>query len=153
MGREMRLSGELVFGSSNSYDGEDITTYGEYVDVLRAGMQHAHEVARKHMTSATKRSKDLYDTKVAFHGYNEGDVVWCLMEVRQLGVSPKLECIFEGPFVIKKKFSELDFMLQLDSKGTEKPVHHNKLKPGEVIDAPRWVMRAGRQLSRSKSSE
>ena len=31
MGQEVRLPGELVFGSTNTYDGEDITTYGEYV--------------------------------------------------------------------------------------------------------------------------
>ena len=90
---------------------------------------------------------------MAFHRYDEGDVVWCLMEVRKLGVSPRLEFIFEGPFVIKKKFSELDVLLQLDSKGTEKPVHHNKSKPYEGVNAPRWVMRARRQLSRSRSSE
>ena len=153
MGREVRLPGELVFGSTNLYDGEDITTYGEYVDVLRARMQHAHEVARKHMSSAAKRSKDLYDTRVAFHRYDEVDVVCCLMEVRKPRVSPKLEFIFEGPFVIKKKFSELDFVIQLDKKGTEKPVHHNKLKPYEGVNAPRWVMRARRQLSRSRNSQ
>ena len=85
MVREVRLQGEIVCGSTNAYDGEDIITYGEYVDVLSARMQHAHEVARKHMSSAVKMSKELYDTKVAFHRYNEGDVVLCLMEARKLG--------------------------------------------------------------------
>ena len=74
MGREVRLPGELVFGSTNSFDGEDIISYGDFVDVLRARMQHAHEIARKYLSAAAKRSKDLYDTKVAFHKYNEGDV-------------------------------------------------------------------------------
>ena len=60
------------------------------VDVLIARMQHAHEVARKHMSSAAKRSKEFYDTKVVLHRYDEGDVVWCLMEFRKLGVSPKV---------------------------------------------------------------
>ena len=49
MGREVHLPGMLVFGSTNSYGGEDITTYVEYVDVLRAGMQHAYVIARKHI--------------------------------------------------------------------------------------------------------
>ena len=150
MGREVRLPGELVFGSTNTYDGEEITTYGEYVDVVRARMQHAHEVARKHMSSAAKRSKDLYDTKVAFNRYNVGDVVWYLMEVKKLGVAPKLEYCFEGPYVIKRKISELDFVLQVDRAGTEKPVHHNKLKPYEGKNLPKWVKRAKKAILQSK---
>ena len=50
------------------------------------------------MSTAAKRSKELYNAKVAFHRYSVGDVVWCLMEVRKVGISPKLERIFEGPF-------------------------------------------------------
>ena len=153
MGREVRLPAELVFGSTNTYDGEDITTYGDYVDILRARMQHAHEVARKHMSTAAKRSKELYDVKVAFHRYKEGDVVWCLMEVRTVGVSFKLEYTYEGPFLIKKKLSELDYVLQLDSTGKERPVHHNKLKPYEGDNPPRWIMKAKRKLSGHPKSQ
>ena len=153
MGREVRLPAELVFGSTNSYDGEDITSYGDFVDVLRARMQYAHEIARKYMSAAAKRSKDLYDTKVAFHRYNEGDVVWYLMEVRKVGISPKLEFGFEGPFLIKKKLSEIDFVLQLDRLGTEKPVHHNKIKPYEGDHPPRWVAKARKQILERKNSQ
>ena len=69
IGREVRLPAELVFGSTNTYNGEEITTYGDYVDILRTKMQHAHEIARKYMATASKRSKELYDVKVAFHRY------------------------------------------------------------------------------------
>ena len=40
MVRDVRLPGELVFGSTNTYDGEEISSYGKYVDVLKARMQH-----------------------------------------------------------------------------------------------------------------
>ena len=146
MGREVRLPGELVFGSTNTYDGEEITSYGEYVDILKARMQHAHEIARKYMSSASKRSKELYDTKIAFHRYDEGDLVWCLMETRKVGVAPKLEFVYEGPFLVKQKLSEMDFVLQLDKDGAEKPVHHNKIKPYEGSDPPRWVVKAKKRL-------
>ena len=119
MGREVRLPAELVFKSTNSFDGEDITSYGDFVDVLRARMQYAHEITRTYMSSAAKRSKDLYDTKVAFHRYSEGDVVWCLVESRKVGISPKLAFRYEGTFFIKKKLSEMDFVLQLDRFGAK----------------------------------
>ena len=57
------------------------------------------------------------------------DVVWCLMETRKQGVAPKLEFVFEGPFPVKQKLSELDYAPQLDKDAAEKPVHHNKIKP------------------------
>ena len=153
IGREVRLPAELVFGSTNTYNGEEITTYGDYVDILRTKMQHAHEIARKYMATASKRSKELYDVKVAFHRYQEGDVVWCLMEVRKVGVTPKLEYVYEGPFLVKKKLSELDYVLQLDRSGKERPVHHNKLKPYEGDHPPRWVVKAKRQFSNHRTSQ
>ena len=150
IGREVRLPGELVFGSNNSYNGEEITTYGDYVDILRARMQHAHEIARKYMSAAAKRSKELYDAKMSFHKYEEGDIVWCLMESKKVGVAPKLEFVYEGPFLVKKKMSELDFVIQLHRNGAEKPVHHNKLKPYEGERPPSWVIKAKKQLLQQK---
>ena len=152
MGREVRLPRELIFGSTNGYDGEDITTYGDYVDILRARMQHAHEVARKYMSATAKRSKELYDSKLAFHRYSVGDIVWCLMETKKVGISPKLEFGFEGPFVVIKKLSELDYIIQLDRDGVEKSVHHNKLKPYEGDNAPRWVEKVRKQLLRRRAN-
>ena len=116
-------------------------------------MQHAHEIARKHMSTAAKRSKDLYDTKVAFHRYNVGHVVWCLMEARKVGISPKLGRVFEGTFLVLKKHSETDFVLQLDRAGTERPIHHNKLKPYEGTHIPRWIVRAKKQFEQHIKSQ
>ena len=51
------------------------------------------------------------------------------METRKVGVMPKLQFTYEGPFFIKRKLSEIDLVLQLDKYGAEKSVHQNKLKP------------------------
>ena len=153
IGREIRLPGELVFESNNSYDGEEITSYGEYVDILKCRLQHAHELARKYMGVSSKRSKELYDSRVSFHKYEVGDIVWCLMETRTMVVSPKLESVFEGPFLIKQKLSEMDFVLQLDKDGTKRSVHHNKIKPYEGNDPPRWVMQVRKGLLSNKDNK
>ena len=132
MGREVRLPCELIFGSTNGYDGEDITTYGDYVDILRARMQHAHEVARKYMSAA--------------------DLGWLLMETKKVGISPKLEVGFESPFVVIKKLSELDYIIQLDKDGMDRSVHHNKLKPYEGDNATRWIENVRKQLLRRRAN-
>lgn len=129
MGREVRLPSELVFGSTTTCGDEEITSYGEYVDVLRSRMQHAHEVARKHLGTAATRSKLIYDAKLALNKYQPGDAVWCLQEVRKLGITPKLERVYGGPYIIKVKLSDVNYVLKLDKSGRERTVHRNKLKP------------------------
>lgn len=44
-----------------------------------------------------------------------------------------------GTFFIKKKLSQIDFVLQLDMYGTEKSVQHNKLKPYEGNNPLGWM--------------
>ena len=134
-----------MHSSATTFDGKDITFYGDYVDTLKAKMQYAHKVARKHMSMAAKRSKDLYNSRVAFHQSNRGDVVWCLIEVRKVGITSKLEYAYEGPFLILKKLSEIDLILQLDKK-------NNKIKPYEGVHPPKWIVRARKRLGNLRKS-
>ena len=137
----MRLFPELIFGSNTS-DGTNITSYGEYIDSLRSRMQRAHTVARQHLGEVAHRSKQTYDSKISFNIFEVGSLVWCLAEARKVGVCPKLEHSYEGPYLIKVKDSDLTYTLLLDNKNKEKLVHHNKLKPYEGCNPPRWIVQA-----------
>ena len=142
-GREARLPAELAFTSGTSINhGEKVTSYGEYVETLKNKMQRAHEIARKHLHVASKRNKELYDTKVSINKYSEGVLVWLLNEARHLGSCPKLEMVYEGPYLIKQKISQSNFVIQLDGQGRQKLVHHNKLKPYKGENPPKWIHRA-----------
>ena len=114
--------------------------------MLRSHMQHAHEVARKHLNNAVIRSKSLYDAKLALNKYQPGDAVWCLHEVRKPGVTPKLKRAYDGPFMVKTKRSEINYVLQLDKSGRERTVHHNKLKPYQGDTPPGWLKAAQKKL-------
>ena len=116
IGREVRLPAELVFSSKNTCDGLNITSYGEYVDKLRQKMQYAHEVARKHLSCSAKRSKEIYDTKISVNQYQVGDVVWLLQEARHVSECQKLVRIYEGPYLVIRKYSDINFLLQLDGR-------------------------------------
>ena len=56
-------------------------------------------------------------------------MVWSLLEAKKLGVMPKLEPAYEGPFLVKANYADIDFLLQMDKFGREKLYHHDKLKP------------------------
>lgn len=40
----------------------------------------------------------------------------------------KFESAYDGPYVVKVKMSKINFILQIDEQGTDRAVHHNKLK-------------------------
>ena len=59
---------------------------------------------------------------------------------------PKMEHAYDGPFLVIKKYSEWDFLLEVDRAGTETGVSHDKLKPYEGEHPPSWVKKARRKV-------
>ena len=141
IGREVRLPAEVMFGNISS-SSEEIQSYGEYVDGLRERMRHAHEVARIHLAAAAKRQRDAYDANVNLCRYAPGDLVWYRTEISQLKVAPKLRRPFEGPHVVIKKLSFLNYVIQLRSKGPRKVIHHNRLRPYRGEQRVSWAKAA-----------
>jgi hypothetical protein len=75
--------------------------------------------------------------------------VWCLAESRKIGIAPKLERLYSGPFVIIRKTSEINFTLQIDESGKERLVHHNKLKKYEGNMPPKWAAKISMRLHKA----
>ncbi|KAH3815333.1 hypothetical protein DPMN_143855 [Dreissena polymorpha] len=44
--------------------------------------------------------------------YQIGDVVWYLHETRKVGVNPKFEKAYDGPYPLTAKLSEINFTTQ-----------------------------------------
>ncbi|CAC5371475.1 unnamed protein product [Mytilus coruscus] len=104
LGKEVRLPAELMFGSVFNEQNR-IETYGEYVEILKERMLQAHSVVRKYLQAADKRQKENYDAKLSFQIYQPGQPVWLLNEARQEGRCPKLQHLYQGPFLILKRCS------------------------------------------------
>jgi transposase InsO family protein len=128
LGREVRLPVEVMVGSGENENSE-VASYGDYATDLREKLHHAHEVARKHLSTSAIRQKQTYDAKKNVHQYTVGDLVWYASALRQLHITPKLRCPFEGPFLITERLNDLNYRVQFNAKGTSRIVHHNKLKP------------------------
>jgi hypothetical protein len=142
LGREVRLPAEVMFGSGTTHVGEEITSYGQYVDQLRDTMQKAHEVTRKNLNRAAVRQKETYDARLSFHKYTPGCLVWYQTDIGQLSITPKLRKPYEGPYLVIRNLGDLDYMIQMDASGKRKVVHHNRLKPYEGTRELKWAKAA-----------
>ena len=97
MGREARLPAELMY-LSQCNENEEIQSYGAYAYQLRNRMQHAHEVAWKHMAFSARRKAEIpvYDSKLSVYHYNMGDYVWVEIEASKPSISQSCElCIVD----------------------------------------------------------
>ena len=142
LGREVRLPAEIVFNSNTTRRNETVASYGEYVDILRSRIQKAHEVARNYLGVAAKRQKKNYDSRTMVHDYAVGDLVWYLQENRQKAVCPKLQPAYDGPLVVSRKISNLNYVIQINKEGKTKTVHHDKLKPYLGNSPSKWAQQA-----------
>ena len=95
LGHEAQLPAEVMFGSC-TVEG-DITSYGEYVGKLKAKMQHAHDIAQKHLHATSRQQKEQYDGKMLLNCFKPGSYVWCLNEQWNVGENAKLYLPYLGP--------------------------------------------------------
>ena len=101
---------------------------------VRAG---AREVSRK---AAVKRAADYDDAKrVKPRELKVGDDVFWKRPVHQPGVSPKLQPVWSGPFVVTDRVSDVNYRIR-DGAGKSAVVHVNNLKVSHV--APNASRRA-----------
>ena len=142
LGREVRLPVEIAFGNSFSHSGVEITSYGDYVDMLREKMQKAHRLTRDNLQKAATRQKKYYDAKSMENSYKEGDLVWFMNESHKVQVCPKLQPMYTGPHVVIKSINDLNIMIQLDERGRRRVVHHDKLKPYTGEESLDWAATA-----------
>ena len=73
--------------------------------------------------------------------YNAGDFVWVQIEASKLGIPPKLHVLYRGPCILTQKYNDLDFKVQLSKFGLQQVLHHNKLKPYEGDNVPKWAQK------------
>ena len=149
LGREVRLPAELMFGSGTTHVGEEITSYGEYVDHLKKRMQTAQELTRKHLGEAAIHQKKDHDFKVNLKQYHPGDLVWFRSDKNQLHITLKLRRAYEGPYLVLHQVNNLDYIIQFDSTGKRQLVHHNRLKPYEGQITLKWAKSALKKFQKS----
>ena len=126
LGREVMLPVDLMFGSI----GQEETTSAEYVTKLQQILRQVHTLARESLQSSQERQKRDYDLKLKV-------IVYVLDLARKIGISPKLQPVWKGPYVISKVISPILF--EVTDKRKSFVLHHDKLKPCEDHSVPLWL--------------
>ncbi|XP_061191756.1 uncharacterized protein LOC133199998 [Saccostrea echinata] len=137
LGREVHQPAELVFKDPETIrDPLDTPTY---VEKLKHALSTAHDVARKSLQQAQIKQKRLYNLRVSSKQYEVGDLVYVNKMAKQVGKSPKLQSVWEGPFIVKKKYGPV--LYEVQGRKRSAVIHHDRLKAYTSDFVPGWVNR------------
>ena len=123
-GRELNLPIDLLYGRPPSEKNMD--TY-DYVSNLKRRMANVHEFARIRMQVASDRMKRKYDIQASKDVFEVDELVWLYNPKRKKGLSPKLTCDWEGPYIILKRINELLYRIRKSAREKPRVVHRNRL--------------------------
>ena len=123
-GREQQAPLDVVLGSPRESFG-----VSEYAKTILNRMQSAHELARQQLKKSAEVAKRNYDPRVRVTQYKTGDRVLLLNPRVTPHRSPKWERKYSGPFVVTKRLSDVNYLIQRTPAAKQMVVHVDKLKP------------------------
>ena len=108
-GREVRMPVNLMLGDPPYEQHSEV----EYVQKIKENIQKAHCLARKYLKQSRRRQCESHDVKISLNNYPPGGVVWCINETRKPRQCKKLQPLWQGPFLVMKKLSDLDYEIKV----------------------------------------
>lgn len=118
LGREVRHPVQMVYESQGTGEAP-----GKYIIEFSESLWRAHEATREHLEGASRRQKSKYDAKASITCFVQGNLVLLLNEKREIGICPKLQAVFEGPFIVTKVINDWICQVQLTKKGATRVIH------------------------------
>ena len=97
-----------------------------------------HEFACGHMQLMSNRMKQRYDPLLEHQPIEAGEAVRLHNLQRKKGLTPKLRCPWQGPYIITEQINDLVYRIQLGPKAKPKVVHRNRLWSYSGVNAPTW---------------
>ncbi|MDZ7612307.1 MAG: RNase H-like domain-containing protein [Flavobacteriaceae bacterium] len=125
-GRENRTPLDLVYG--RPAEAQTPVNVSQYVLDLENKLQACYELVRQHTGAAVQRRKDRYDTGVKPSAIGEGCWAWYFYPRRRVGLSPKWQSWYTGPYKILKLIDGHRVVIQRSKRAKPLIVHRDKLK-------------------------
>ena len=90
---------------------------------LREKLHKYHEIAKQAKGKYTDKTKTWYDKSARMREFKEGEEVLILLP----DGNNKLEVRWKGPFKVKKKMNDVNYMIELDGARKKEEVYHVNL--------------------------
>ena len=133
LGRDLRLPVDLLIGRP-----EMEHTKSDFATELQEWMEAIHRFTRNSLQVQSDRMKEYYDQNLVGRDIQVGDAVWMHDTQRKKGLTPKLNRLWKGPFVIIKKTNDLVFHIQQSPRSKPKVLHRNRLWKYTGSNPPNW---------------
>ena len=136
LGREVPMPQDVMFEAALSNKRTDTKTWSEALEV---NMITCQNIARNVLQANKVKQNKIHDLTAIRKTYDVGDLVLVSNEAKKIGKSPKLQNVWQGPYIVTKKIGSVLFQV-MDQKG-KKILHHNRLKlfVGEFV--PTWIQK------------
>ena len=138
---EMVIKQNVVVGKAVPIEGKPPVLAQEET-TRQTDFKKQEEVAARTSRISVRRSHEIFENRVSENQYQVGDTVCS----RKLGISPRLEANYNGPFLVKERYPNGSILLQLGGSGKERLIHRDKIKPYRDDSPPRWLVRAKMRL-------
>ena len=123
-GRELVAAVDTVYGCHRPPS----CSVNEYAYHTRELMAEAYVLVQAHTRQSAEVNKRLYDAGVKPVEFEVGDLVWYFCPRSSRGTSPKWNRFYSGPHKVVRKLNDVNYVIQLRTKGRSVVVHVNKLK-------------------------
>jgi transposase InsO family protein len=131
-GREALTPLDLDFPQVNVEVDYNLGDYVDYVNKLHKALRESYEAARLNSSRAAESRKRTYDATVKPKEFKVGDLVLLRRETVKPGTYRKWSLQYEGPFAVKRKFNDVNYVIKRVPNGTERTVHVDRLRPYQV---------------------
>ena len=122
----------------------------DYAQAVQKRLASAHDLARRPLNKAAMRQKRNYDKRLAGRPFSTGDSVWLHNVKRKRGRNPKLDCPWEGPYLVISVLSDVVYRIQKSKKAKPKVVHSDRLKPYLGPPLEGWITERQTELSNQR---
>ena len=144
LGREVEVPLDVI--TETSPDAPPLKT--DYAQAVQKRLASAHDLARRHLNKAAIRQKRNYDKRLSGRPFAVGDSVWLHLVRRKKGRNAKLDCPWQGPYLVISVLSDVVYRVQKSKNAKPKVVHSDRLKPYLGPPLEKWIPKRPVQLSK-----
>ena len=134
LGREVNLPLDIMYEKLPDHI---VDQEVEYITSLKERMKKVHDYARPQLGKNANHQKKYYDIKSSGKTFERGDFVWLFCPRKKVGICPKLQRFWTGPYLIVEKIGDVLYQIQISKRSKSKVVHFDRLKAyhgNEIID-------------------